>query len=127
MFHCSNEGIELYSSSGITVTGNNVENNTVGLRIHQSSYATISGNAIIGNEHGFYISQSENKFIYRNVIDNAKQILTDRFRNIWDSGYLLGDNYWSDYSGTDENRDGIGDTPYVIDKNNQDNFPLMIH
>src|SRR5208337_2623103 len=34
-------------------------------------------------------------------------------------------NYWSDYSGVDANRDGIGDTPYVIDANNTDNFPLM--
>jgi len=36
-------------------------------------------------------------------------------------------NYWSDYTGnnTDEDPYGIGDDPYVIDLNNQDNFPFM--
>jgi len=54
--------------------------------------------------------------------------------NMWDHGYPSGGNYWDDYSGGDmfsgpyQNKtggDGIGDTSYVIDENNQDNYPLM--
>jgi nitrous oxidase accessory protein NosD len=41
----------------------------------------------------------------------------------WDNGSE--GNYWDNYTGLDENEDGIGDTPYIIDENNQDNFPLM--
>jgi hypothetical protein len=44
---------------------------------------------------------------------------------MWDNGFPSGGNYWSDYTGTYTNGDGIGDTPYVIDANNQDRYPLM--
>ncbi len=34
-------------------------------------------------------------------------------------------NYWNDYNGTDNDDNGIGDTPYIIDEDNQDIYPLM--
>ena len=40
----------------------------------------------------------------------------------WDDGQR--GNYWSNYKGVDHNQDGIGDTPHIIDVNNQDNYPL---
>jgi hypothetical protein len=43
--------------------------------------------------------------------------------NFWDNGKE--GNYWEDYNGTDANRDGIGDAPYVIDADNVDRYPLM--
>ena len=43
--------------------------------------------------------------------------------NSWDNGSF--GNYWSDYEGLDANSDGIGDSPYYINPNNQDNYPLM--
>jgi hypothetical protein len=43
--------------------------------------------------------------------------------NFWDNGSL--GNYWSGYDGVDENGDGIGDTPHLINANDQDRFPLM--
>jgi len=54
--------------------------------------------------------------------------------NTWDNGYPSGGNYWSNYTDADlysgpyqneTGSDGIGDTPYVIDAENQDNYPLM--
>jgi parallel beta-helix repeat protein len=54
--------------------------------------------------------------------------------NSWDNGYPSGGNYWSDYKGTDlylgesqtePGSDGMGDTPYIIDSGNRDNYPLM--
>jgi hypothetical protein len=49
--------------------------------------------------------------------------------NIWDNGSL--GNYWSDYREKYPNAVGvsnetIGNTPYVIDGNNVDHYPLMI-
>jgi hypothetical protein len=50
--------------------------------------------------------------------------------NVWDDGYPSGGNYWSDYQTTYPNASeidssGIWNTPYVIDANNTDHYPLM--
>ena len=44
--------------------------------------------------------------------------------NDWDNG-LVG-NYWHDYDGCDDNNDGIGKQPYLIEgtANSQDNCPF---
>ena len=34
-------------------------------------------------------------------------------------------NYWADYNGTDENGDGIGDGPVILNDRNIDYYPLM--
>jgi hypothetical protein len=44
--------------------------------------------------------------------------------HVWDNGKV--GNYWSDYTGADNNGDGVGDLPYMIDEKNQDRYPLML-
>jgi len=77
---------------------------------------------------------SNNSVFHNNFIDNAVQVYSSASTNVWDNGYPSGGNYWSDYNGTDlysgvyqnePGSDGIGDTPYVIDENNVDNYPLI--
>jgi len=49
------------------------------------------------------------------------------FGNVWDDGAGKG-NYWSDYEDKypdAEEIEGIWDTPYVIDENNRDNYPIV--
>jgi hypothetical protein len=45
-------------------------------------------------------------------------------RTYWDNGKV--GNYWSSYVGLDLNFDGIGDTPYIVDADHIDRYPLMI-
>lgn len=69
----------------------------------------------------FHASGQHNKFYQNNFLfEKPGRIYPDNF---WDNGSE--GNYWSGYNGTDSNADGIGDRPYVIDENNQDNYPLM--
>jgi parallel beta-helix repeat protein len=76
---------------------------------------------------------ASNKIYHNNFLENTKQVANSGI-NIWDNGYSSGGNYWSDYTGNDNcsgpyqnetGSDNIGDSPYVIDPSNIDNFPLM--
>jgi nitrous oxidase accessory protein NosD len=68
---------------------------------------------------------------YNSFVDNdvqfsgcfCKDYNTTEALHTWDDGKE--GNYWSDYNGTDKDADGIGDTPYVIDVQNQDRYPQM--
>lgn len=42
--------------------------------------------------------------------------------NRWDNGFE--GNFWDDYTGTDDNSDGVGDTSYFLYEGNVDNYPL---
>lgn len=85
---------------------------------HDGYGVAIGGNHLVAENNTFYhnIFLNNNK----NVGYNWDQLGTGNF---WDNG--IEGNYWDDYTGIDANGDGIGDTPYVIDDKNQDNFPLM--
>jgi len=98
----------------------------IGIWVESSHENTIHCNNITNNGCGFYLpSSSNNKIYHNNIVDNTIQVYSFESANTWDDGYPSGGNYWSDYSGQDLNEDRIGDTPYVIDQNNQDRYPLM--
>lgn len=131
-------GIYLLYSPSNSISGNNVKaNEIVGIYIRYSSNNCIIGNNVTANNRfGIYLSSSSNNNIYHNnFVNNTYHALTLNFPdNVWDLGYPSGGNYWSDYSGVDiksgagqdlPGSDGIGDTPYIIDANNVDHYPLM--
>jgi hypothetical protein len=99
------------------------------IRLTDSQNNSIIGNFIpyMGGSYGLYFeNSSHNRILHNNFIDNLQQVhLENSSNNTWNGDYPQGGNYWSDYNGTDSNGDGIGDNPYVIDENNQDNYPLI--
>lgn len=138
--------IFLSGSNGNKICGNIVTlNSGDALWLDNSHWNTISGNNVsrngLGTAPGYHVygirlSYSKNNSIYHNyIIDNYEQASGWRsVNNTWDDGYPSGGNYWSDYTGIDDysgpyqnetGSDGIGDTPYGIDINNQDRYPLM--
>lgn len=102
-------GIIIDSGSNNTVCENNIAHNNIGVAL------------------GSTISRANNNLFYcNNFIKNNRNVgknWDEYGANIWDNSKK--GNYWSDYNGTDVNGDGIGDTPYVIDWENQDRYPLM--
>ena len=95
--------------------------------IRWSNNNTIVGNNITDSPEGIYLCWSYyNIFYHNNLINNTQNVYEKECSNIWDNGYPSGGNYWDDYNGTDEDGDGIGDTPYPIPGgNNEDRYPLM--
>jgi parallel beta-helix repeat protein len=126
-------GIFLPLSSDSIVAGNNATANAhVGIGLDSSSYITINRNNITANGEGIYLQDSLNDTIYHNnFIGNTVQASIDSVSvgNAWDDG-PCGGNYWSDYetiypSASEIDSSGIWNTPYVIDANNTDHYPLM--
>jgi len=123
-------GITLQESVGFnTIYGNNIENNDIaGILHHRTSFDnSFIGNNITNNNIGVQIGSSARTiFHHNNFMNNTVQVSYTRPYSfpplIWDEEE---GNYWDDYTGVDNNGDGIGDTPYVIAENNQDNYPLM--
>jgi len=117
----NNDGIFLCLSSDL-VSGNTITNNDDGIDLFMSSDNVISGNIIYSNNNGIRIDSTRgDNVIYHNNFNNINQVKSES-TNFWD--YDSEGNYWSDYTGTDDDQDGIGETPYIINENNKDNYPL---
>jgi len=79
----------------------------------------------LNNEAGIKIEASSTPdFIHHNnFVDNALNAY-DECSNQWDTGSE--GNYWDDYTGIDEDDDGIGDVPYeILGSDSKDNRPFM--
>jgi parallel beta-helix repeat protein len=117
-------GIFMMGGTSNLICENYISNNNRAILLVAGSSNLFYRNQIINNSVAVEISGAvDNSFYNNNFIHNTKQVDVSNFLNFWDNGSV--GNYWSCYNGSDWNWDGKGDAPFVIDTNNQDNFPLM--
>jgi len=131
-------GIYVYGSSEANVVRyNNLSRNTFGLYFGLSDGNLAEGNTVVNSSlYGITLRKSGGNFVFHNnFVGNRLQVdVFDAFVNVWDDGYPSGGNYWNDYGDVDEfygadqnmsGSDGLGDTEYGNDVDNQDRYPLM--
>jgi len=143
----------LYDASNTNVSGNYLSKNGLGILV-ETVGNIITENTIIENDGwGMRLngSQRDNVIHHNNFINNAVKdglqvsipatwifgsyssgegpILTAGNPNMWDDGKEA--NYWSDYTERYPNASQIGntmvgDTPFFVNENNIDRYPLMV-
>jgi len=96
---------------------------------------TATRNTFRGNGYGMALASVSALVHHNNFETNAVQAVDNPGASVWDGGYPSGGNFWSDYAGVDQcsgplqnvcpDPDAIGDTPYVLDADSRDRYPLM--
>ncbi|HEC76586.1 MAG TPA: PKD domain-containing protein, partial [Thermoplasmatales archaeon] len=120
----NNKGLVFSCAFQNRIEKNEITNNSVvGLEMSHSSNNTIRYNTFNNSIYGVCIEESSyGNLFYLNSFVNNEINAYDNGINKWNTS--IG-NYWYDYSGIDENEDGIGDTPYEIDEDTFDYLPLI--
>jgi len=124
-FTIQNGLIGIYVESDDNVIEENILRNCeFGIYVFQAGGNVIRRNTITDNGNGIACDGIGNQIYHNNVINNTQQVL-EQGSNEWsheDEG-----NYWSDYNGTDTDKDERGDVPYSVNitQGTWDYFPLV--
>jgi nitrous oxidase accessory protein len=139
VFHANFAAISfshIYENDENVVQGNIITDNTYGISITVADYNEFSYNTLLNNtNYGLNIDicfcgAYNNRIHHNNFVDNCSggvqaHETTSLGINYWYSPEGVG-NFWSDYTGSDANHDGLGDTAYVIPAGgHNDLYPLM--
>lgn len=122
---CFTRGIWLHYSNSNVVSDNYVSGSSwYGIVLcGGSSYNNLTGNTVENHFDGIDLTGTDNHIYHNNFVNNANEtVMILSFPNSWNN--TCEGNYWSDYNGTVFDNYGIGNTAYLIDGDNQDNYPL---
>lgn len=134
----SGDGMYLASSNSNTILNNRMNSNTFnGIHLYFSQNSTVRDNVISYNGTSYSTGAGikvsnfgvpNNNLFYQNYLINNNTQAADDYPtgNQWYQASLLRGNYWSDYSGSDTNGDGIGDTMVPHPSAGYDSYPLVI-
>lgn len=124
----ADHGIMLRTIQDSVIENNVVAANGRGFFIYDAEFNVVKKNTVINNRVGVHLSagSSNNKIDGNDFIDNEEQVKFVAARDTeWGKTEA---NYWSNYSGWDQNGDGAGDVAYeandVVDRLNWQ-YPLV--
>lgn len=116
------QGMHIYTADNNIIIDNYLSNNSVfGIWLENSDNNTVVGCTIINGPGIIVFDNSENNYIYLN---NIEAPVLSETGNYFDNGFF--GNFYSNYTGVDEEGDLIGDTPYEIFPNTLGRYPLIL-
>ncbi len=139
-------GVQLEDSYACDVLDNVLENGQEGIDVLQSTGSDVARNLIKSMTNFGVDLEPDSPHTQSSIFPTNNTLVENTFQrnhiglahvrpiqgtvtlNTWDNSSLgspVGGNFWDDYSGSDMDHDGIGDTPYVIGQGNMDTHPLM--
>ncbi len=143
----NDEAIRVGDIGSHFIAGNNIDNNKVGFTLYYSGNVIVQNNIAHCSQYAMLLDNTGwTQTVYNNnFVDNAKDLIDYTYSNSlnrpvqsvippWDNS--VSGNYWSNYTGVDQNSDGIGDTAEQIPTYHRENtlafytfvdrYPLMV-
>lgn len=103
----SNKAIYIHYSLNNNIVGNNITSNLNGVYFFGSDNNVVKDNLILNSfESGLHFEYSDKNIVYHNSLIN------NTYNAKSNSVNFVGGNFWDDYTGFDNNSDGVGDIPY---------------
>ena len=137
-------GIDVEGGNSNIITGNLILNDATGIFFDNTQKNLITNNDIVDNASqdgltscGIWFWHASNNTIYHNNLmdipygtqasngDLGGIPYTPNSVNVWDGGFPAGGNYWGVQTGKEIGNTGISDSPYVLDSQNIDRYPLI--
>ena len=116
-------GIYVEGGGSNVISGNTFGGNGGDLYLVQTQDNLIVGNNITD---GIFLDGSSKNTIYHNNFFYTFDVSPDKDAiNVWDDGYPSGGNYWKGYYAAEIGSSAIGNTPFAVDSNNTDRYPLI--
>ncbi len=137
VLHNRRNGLMLYESYRHIIVNNNLSLSGYDGLLLGGDSNLVANNTFHSSDKGIETSGTvDNRIFHNNFIANGIQAYSSwSITNHWDDGYPSGGNYWDDYTGSDmfsgpdqdqPGKDGIGDTPYKIPRDESaDRYPQM--
>ncbi|MFW9982046.1 MAG: NosD domain-containing protein [Candidatus Thorarchaeota archaeon] len=130
LFSLSNNSFTQYSdaivveeSTNLTITQNLLTGTEVAIDLFSAEQTVVTNNTLKGNTWGLMLgSLSNNVTVSWNDFNNTNNVQDDGVQN------TISENYYTDYSGPDNNYDGFGDIPYSLlgSAGSEDLRPLIL-
>ncbi len=130
--HSIKSGILGFTNCSYTdISNNSIYYNYYGIKLQSATGNNVTYNEIMNSTYfGVFLDHgADDNWIHHNNFVSNNDGSTQGRDNTGDNMWNTSDegNYWSDYTGSDSNKDGVGDTPYSLigGSGAQDEYPLM--